>query len=128
MCDNSNEPGSQYPGVEMSMKKLGKNKSLDKVRFVCESDSVVRDYWLEGGKLMERHQKLSKSFASRLGPVKIERTYCRCRDCGSGFFPMDCALGLEQQTVTPGAANLVADAVVSDSFEEASRKPNNSAG
>ena len=80
------------------------------------------------GKPMERHQKLSKSFASRFGPVKIERTYCRCRDCGSGFFPLDRALGLEGQKTTPGAAKLVADAVVSDSFEEASRKLYNSAG
>ena len=68
------------------------------------------------GKPMERHLKFGKSFASRLGPVKVERTYCRCRGCGSGFFPLDRALGLEGQTATPGAASIVADAVVSDSF------------
>ncbi len=82
----------------------------------------------ECGKPMERHQKAGKSFASRLGPVEVERTYCRCRDCGSGFFPLDRALGLEGQTATPGAASIVADAVVSDSFEEASRKLRNLAG
>ncbi|MDE0533171.1 MAG: UPF0236 family protein [Albidovulum sp.] len=80
------------------------------------------------GKPMERHQKFGKSFASRLGPVEVERTYCRCRGCGSGFFPQDRALGLEGQTTTPGAASIVADAVVSDSFEEASRKLRNLAG
>ena len=82
----------------------------------------------ECGKPMERHQKFGKSFASRLGPVEVERTYCRCRDCGSGLFPLDRALGLEGQTATPGAASIVADAVVSDSFEEASRKLRNLAG
>ena len=80
------------------------------------------------GKPMERHQKFGKSLASRLGPVEVERTYCRCRGCGSGFFPLDRALGLEGQTATPGAASIVADAVVSDSFEEASRKLRNLAG
>ena len=82
----------------------------------------------ECGKPMERHQKFGKSFASRLGPVEVERTYCRCRDCGSGLFPLDRALGLEGQTATPGAASIVADAVASDSFEEASRKLRNLAG
>ncbi len=80
------------------------------------------------GKPMERRRKLGKSFASRLGPVEVERTYCRCRGCGSGFFPLDRALGLEGQTATPGAASIVADTVVSDSFEEASRKLCNLAG
>ena len=80
------------------------------------------------GKPMERHQKIEKSFASRLGSVEVERTYCRCRDCGSGWFPLDRALGLEVQSATPGAVNIVADAVVSDSFEEASRKLHNLAG
>jgi len=80
------------------------------------------------GKPMERHHKYDKSFSSRLGPVKVERMYCRCRDCGSGFFPLDRALGLEGQTATPGAASIVADTVGSDSFEEASRKLRNLAG
>ena len=39
-------------------------------------------------KRMVRHRKSVKSFASRLGPVAIERTYCHCRDCGSGFYPL----------------------------------------
>ncbi len=80
------------------------------------------------GKPMERHRKLGKSFASRLGPVEAGRTCRRCRGCGSGFFPPDRAPGLEGQTATPRAAGVVADAVVSDSFGEASRELRTLAG
>ncbi len=73
------------------------------------------------GKPMKRHRKLGKSFDSRPEPVEVERTYCCCRDCSSGFFPLARALGLEGQTATPGASSIVANTVVSDSFEEASR-------
>ena len=66
----------------------------------------------ECGKPMERHRKFGKSFALRLRPVEVERTNCRCRHCGSGFFPLDCTLGLVGKTATPGAASVVADAVI----------------
>ena len=68
------------------------------------------------GKPMERHRKLGKSFCLASGTVEVERTYCRCRDCGSGFFPLDRALGLEGQTATPGPARIVADTVVLGQF------------
>ncbi len=80
------------------------------------------------GKPMERRQKFGKSFDLRLGPVRVDRICCRCQGCGLGFFPLDRALGLEGQQATPGVADMVADAVVSDSFEEASRKLRNLAG
>ena len=54
MGNNCNEPGSRYPDVEMFLKKLAKNKGLAKQRFVCESDGVVTEYWLEGGKVCSR--------------------------------------------------------------------------
>ncbi len=82
----------------------------------------------ECGKPVERHRKFGKSLASRPGPVEAGRTHCRCRDCGSGLFPLDRALGLEGRTAAPGAASVVADAVVSDGLEEASRKLRNLAG
>ncbi len=55
------------------------------------------------GKPMERHRKTGKVFASRPGPVEVVRTYCRCRGCGAGFFPLDSDLGPEGQTATPGS-------------------------
>ena len=54
MRNNGNEPGSQYPNVEMFLKKLAKNKRLSKNRVVCESDGVVMEYWLEGGEVLSR--------------------------------------------------------------------------
>ena len=71
---------------------------------------------------LERHQKSKKPLMSRLGPIEIERTYCECRVCRKGFFPLDCALGLEGETMTPGAAKMITDAVDSDSYRVASRK------
>ena len=44
MGNNGNEPGSQYPDVEMFLKKLAKNKRLAEQRFVCESDGIVTEY------------------------------------------------------------------------------------
>ena len=204
MSDTENEPRSLYPDVEMFLNKLAENKGSSQHRIVCESDGVVTEYWLEGGKVrcriglsvrraepfaatagsglaalvsqleselsgevvsdldsieiaigdlirfsvamlyqwllewvdaelpppecptceipMRWHQQRRKSFASRLGSLKVNRSYYRCRICESGFFLLDRVFDLEGQTATPGAANLVADDVVLDSFEEASRK------
>ena len=54
MRNKGNGPGSQYPDVEMFLKNLAENKRLAKQRFVCESDSVVTEYWLEGGRVCSR--------------------------------------------------------------------------
>ena len=70
----------------------------------------------------------AKTFRTRLGPVRVERTCFRCRDCGGGFHQLDRTLGLEGRTVTPGAESLYADAASSDSYEEAGRKLKNLAG
>ena len=80
------------------------------------------------GRRMERHSRAGKTFRTRLGPVQVERTYFRCRDCGVGFRQLDRTLGLEGKTVTPGAESLYADAASSDSYEESGRKLKNLAG
>ena len=80
------------------------------------------------GEPMERHSRCGKTFQSRFGPLRIKRTYCRCRACGEGCFPLDVAPGLEGKTITPGAASLCADVVSSDSYKAASRKLRNLAG
>ena len=79
-------------------------------------------------KPMERHSRCGKTFRSRFGSFRMERTYCRCRKCGGGGFPLDIALGLADKKVTPGAESLCADVASSDSYEAASRKLGNLAG
>ena len=56
-------------------------------------------YWM----LIDR---VAKTFHSRFGPLKVLRTYCICRPCGSGHFPLDRALGLEGKSATPGAESV----------------------
>ena len=57
---------------------------------------------------MERHGRAGKTFEARMGAVRIERIYVRCRACGVAFHHLDHALGLEGKTVTPGAESLYA--------------------
>ena len=80
------------------------------------------------GRTMERHRKHVKTFASRLGPVEVKRIHCRCRACGVGFLPLDRAPGPEGRSATPGAENMAADAVIGESYGEASRKLSNLSG
>ena len=63
-----------------------------------------------------------------MGPVRIERSYCYCRECGTGFHHLDRTLGLEGRTATPGAESLYADVASSESYGQACRKLKNLAG
>ena len=80
------------------------------------------------GRRMERHSRSGKTFQARMGPVRIERSYCYCRECGLGFHQLDRTLGLEGRTATPGAESLYADVASSDSYGQARRKLRNLAG
>ena len=80
------------------------------------------------GRRMERHGRAGKTFEARMGPVRIERTYVRCRACGVAFHHLDRVLGLEGKTVTPGAESLYADVASSESYGQASRKLKNLSG
>ena len=91
-------------------------------------ETSVRDGMPSCGRRMERHGRSGKTLQSRLGPVRGERTRFRCRECGGGFHPLDRALGLEGNSVTPGAESIHAAAASSDSCGTASRKLRNLAG
>ena len=80
------------------------------------------------GRRMERHSRAGKTFQARMGPVRIERSYCYCRGCGTGFHQLDRTLGLEGRTATPGAESLYADVASSDSCGQARRKLRNLVG
>ena len=80
------------------------------------------------GRRMERHSRAGKTFQARMGPIRIERSYCYCRECGAGFRQLDRTLGLEGRTATPGAESLYADVASSDIYGQASRKLKNLSG
>ena len=80
------------------------------------------------GRRMERHSRIGKTFQTRMGPVRIERSCRHCRKCGGGAFPLDRALGLEGRTATPGADSLCAEVASSGSCGQAVRQLKNLAG
>ncbi len=81
------------------------------------------------GKLMCLHgARKKKAWLTRLGRVEVERNYYYCRSCRSGFFPLDRALGLEGDTLTPGIMSVMAETTPMMSFDAASRHIANLAG
>ncbi len=60
---------------------------------------------------MARHGTRRKAWLTRLGRAGAERAHFRCRSCGEGCLPLDRALGLEDGTVTPGMAGVIAETV-----------------
>lgn len=54
-----------------------------------------------------------------MGPLRIERGYYHCRECGRGWCPIDAAFGLDDSELTAGAAELVCQATASESFAQA---------
>jgi hypothetical protein len=56
---------------------------------------------------------------SALGPLRIERGYYHCRDCGRGWCPADAAFGLDDGELTAGAAELACLATAAESFARA---------
>ena len=47
------------------------------------------------GRRMERNRRVEKTFQTRLGEIRVDRTCVYCRTCGGGHFPLDRALDLE---------------------------------
>jgi Uncharacterised protein family (UPF0236) len=66
------------------------------------------------------HGRHEKTFASALGPLRLERAYYHCARCQSGFCPRDGALGLSLASLTPGVLRMTASAAALVSFKESS--------
>ena len=64
-----------------------------------------------------RHEK---TFASVLGPLRLERAYYHCAKCQGGFCPRDRALRLELFSLTPGVLRMTGSTAALVSFEERS--------
>jgi hypothetical protein len=62
-----------------------------------------------------------KTFASVLGPLKLERAYFHCSGCGHGFCPRDRQLGLENTALSPAVTRMVGTVGAMVSFEEGSQ-------
>jgi Uncharacterised protein family (UPF0236) len=61
-----------------------------------------------------------KSFASVLGPLRLERAYYHCAACGRGFCPRDRAMRLEGSSLSPAVTRMTAAVGALVSFQEGS--------
>lgn len=59
-----------------------------------------------------------KTFDSVLGPLRLWRAYYHCEACHKGFFPRDRALGLDDESLSPGVLRMVGQVGAMVSFEE----------
>lgn len=59
---------------------------------------------------------------SLLGPIRVQLSYYRCRQCGAADKPWDRQLGLTRQALTPAAAQVVSQAGVLSSFGDAAER------
>ena len=59
---------------------------------------------------------------SLLGPIRVQLSYYRCRQCGTADKPWDRQLGLTGQALTPAAAQVVSQAGVLSSFGDAAER------
>lgn len=63
-----------------------------------------------------------KTFTSLVGDVHIERGYYHCAPCGQGCFPIDAALRLSADRMTPGVQEVVTLAGIQTSFTTAAER------
>jgi hypothetical protein len=63
----------------------------------------------------------AKTFASVLGPLRLERAYFHCARCSHGFCPRDKQLGLENTVLSPAVTRMVGTVGAMVSFEEGSQ-------
>lgn len=61
-----------------------------------------------------------KTFTTALGEMRLSRAYYHCAACESGFCPRDCALGLENTSLSPAVTRMVGSAAAMVSFAESS--------
>jgi len=70
----------------------------------------------------------SKTVATLLGPVILQRAYYHCSDCGASSLPYDERVGLGGGEVSPGLAKAATLLAVQAPFESASRMLHNLTG
>jgi len=65
-------------------------------------------------------ERRAKTFASVLGPLRLERAYYHCARCSQGFYPRDRTLGMESSALSPGVQRMIAMVGAMVSFQEGS--------
>ena len=63
----------------------------------------------------------TKRFVTVLGPIRLERAYYHCGECGHGFCPRDRGLGLEGSSLSPALTRMVGAVASMVSFQESSQ-------
>ncbi len=61
-----------------------------------------------------------KQVSTVLGPMRLQRAYYHCADCGEGFCPRDRELGLEARSLSPALVRMVGAVASLVSFQESS--------
>jgi hypothetical protein len=61
-----------------------------------------------------------KRFETVLGALSLQRAYYHCNACGHGYYPRDQALGLAENSLSPGVLRMVAQVGALVSFQEGS--------
>ena len=84
------------------------------------SDAVPRHRCPCGGTARYAGRR-AKRFVTVLGPMRLERAYYHCGDCGHGFCPRDRALGLEGSSLSPALMRMVGAVAAMVSFQESSQ-------
>ncbi len=72
------------------------------------------------GATAHRAGRRSKTFTTALGPLTLERAWYHCAACASGFSPRDQALGLQDQSLSPGVMRMVGLCAAQLSFDNSS--------
>jgi hypothetical protein len=61
----------------------------------------------------------AKTFDTVLGPVRVNRAWYHCHQCGHGLAPKDAELGTGQASMSPGLAKMTAQAATAVPFAKA---------
>ncbi len=72
------------------------------------------------GKAARYAGRPSKTFTTVLGEMTLERAYYHCAQCMDGFFPRDRALGIPEESLSPGVSRMIGLSASMVSFQESS--------
>ena len=72
------------------------------------SDDVGSRQACDCGQIARYQGRREKEYSTTVGPLKLQRAYYHCSNCGKGFFPRDKALGLDEGCSSPGLKRMIA--------------------